>query len=49
MSLEVEDKIRDTQERYRTLSMYDIEVGITELSFYNTNSETSMARTPLGL
>ncbi|XP_060580911.1 dynein axonemal heavy chain 10-like isoform X1 [Ruditapes philippinarum] len=26
MSLEVEDKIRDIQERYRTLSMYDIEV-----------------------
>ena len=28
MSLDVEDKIRDIQERYRTLSMYDIEVGI---------------------
>ena len=28
MSLEVEDKIRDIQERYRTLSMYDIEVDI---------------------
>ena len=28
MSLEVEDKIRDIQERYRTLSMYDIEVNI---------------------
>lgn len=27
MSLEVEDKIRDIQERYRTLSMYDIEVN----------------------
>ncbi|XP_052801261.1 dynein axonemal heavy chain 10-like isoform X3 [Mya arenaria] len=26
MSLDVEDKIRDIQERYRTLSMYDIEV-----------------------
>ena len=36
MSLEVEDKIRDIQERYRTLSMYDIEVGIAELSFNNT-------------
>ena len=28
MSLDVEDKIRDIQERYRTLSMYDIEVCI---------------------
>jgi len=29
MSLDVEDKIRDIQERYRTLSMYDIEVCTT--------------------
>ena len=26
MSLDVETRIRDVQERYRTLSMYDIEV-----------------------
>ena len=33
MSLEVEDKIRDIQERYRTLSMYDIEVNIVPINF----------------
>jgi hypothetical protein len=28
MSLDVETKIRDMQERYRTLAMYDIEVSV---------------------
>lgn len=28
MSLDVETKIRDIQERYRTLAMYDIEVSV---------------------
>lgn len=35
MSLDVENKIRDIQERYRTLAMYDIKVCISYLYWPN--------------